>query len=318
MAGQQEIGALSRIHAVRLGEHTRPRVFRPAPSPGGAWAASSHRIVSRGRPCWFPRGRGKPHARARALPISTAWIRLSGRVRCNGALTSGRRASGRPVLPGSAAGDRVPKLAPCLPAEMPSSASLPGARDGGVAWTDGKALRRRADAQDCRAAVGLDHVFGARYLEYPDGVRTGLVRGDVRQGQRPVRGAVNVRAIEEPLVCEGRGSSTPTLKNAVPPGATFCEPGGLRMIAGSRTAVTSMAVLLSRSGSNWLQATLTVSVMLPALEATKRMVTVASAPGFNEPMSAVTCHWNYPRCLEWLRPRRSPHSQANYQPSRCR
>ena len=64
--------ALSRNDAVKIGEHTRPRVCRPAPSPVAPMGAS----LTKGWPIQrLPcrrRGRRRLHARARALPISTA------------------------------------------------------------------------------------------------------------------------------------------------------------------------------------------------------------------------------------------------------
>ena len=68
--------ALSRNPAVRFGEHTRPRVFRPAPSPVGpdAWPATGRWGLRTRRS--VPRGRGTRHALARALPFPTALFRL--------------------------------------------------------------------------------------------------------------------------------------------------------------------------------------------------------------------------------------------------
>ena len=81
---------LSRNDSVGFGEHTRPRafarrsatarrrVFRPTPPPvGGRLSQVIKRWSLRTVSC-VPRGRGTPHARARALPISTASFRLSG------------------------------------------------------------------------------------------------------------------------------------------------------------------------------------------------------------------------------------------------
>ena len=47
----------------------RPQDFAGAPA-GRNRAGTGHQTVSRGSPSCFPRGRGKRHARARALPIS--------------------------------------------------------------------------------------------------------------------------------------------------------------------------------------------------------------------------------------------------------
>jgi hypothetical protein len=67
--------------AVGVGEHTRPRVFRPAPSPvGGRLKSVTRRLVRRTVSC-APRGRGTQHARARALPVSITWFRLLARRR---------------------------------------------------------------------------------------------------------------------------------------------------------------------------------------------------------------------------------------------
>lgn len=51
-----------------LGEHTRHRVSRPAPSPVGGHHGAFTIVRNRLLP-GVPRGRGTRHARARALPI---------------------------------------------------------------------------------------------------------------------------------------------------------------------------------------------------------------------------------------------------------
>ena len=53
-----------------------PRVFRPAPSPVGGSRPTSNQMVRQPDRTCVPRGRGTPHARARALPIPTASLRL--------------------------------------------------------------------------------------------------------------------------------------------------------------------------------------------------------------------------------------------------
>ena len=69
--------ALSRKHAAGIGEHTRPRVFRPVPrrSERGRDSVTKRGLV-RARQCGR-RGRRPPHARARTLPISSELLRLS-------------------------------------------------------------------------------------------------------------------------------------------------------------------------------------------------------------------------------------------------
>src|SRR5688500_8702190 len=65
---------------VHFGEHTRPRVFRPAPSPVGSGAPSATKRCG-----WSARVHGAGGApatapEAGALPISTVLYRLSGQV----------------------------------------------------------------------------------------------------------------------------------------------------------------------------------------------------------------------------------------------
>src|ERR1700722_11101004 len=68
---------LSRNHAVHFGEHTRPRVCRLAPPPVGSQFCCRPNGQARAITHCVPRGRGTPHAGARALPFSIAWLRLS-------------------------------------------------------------------------------------------------------------------------------------------------------------------------------------------------------------------------------------------------
>ncbi len=62
-------GDLSRNDSLLFGDHTRPRVCRPAPSPVGASARRRTEWCGLRVPRWVARGRAIPHARARALPI---------------------------------------------------------------------------------------------------------------------------------------------------------------------------------------------------------------------------------------------------------
>src|SRR5581483_4669267 len=67
---------LSRSDAVGFGEHTRPRVCRPAPSPVGTGALGRQQTVDHSDTLVWLARRQPQHARARALPDPTELFRL--------------------------------------------------------------------------------------------------------------------------------------------------------------------------------------------------------------------------------------------------